>query len=217
MIYISPSLLSADFSNLEKEIKSCEESGADYLHLDIMDGHFVPNITFGPFIVEFCKKISKLPLDVHLMIEKPENYIEAFAKAGADIITIHAESTVHIHRQIQLIKSLGVKAGIALNPATSVEFLDYILDDLDMVLFMSVNPGFSGQSFIESTLDKIDQFNIYYQDRLKEDFLIQVDGGVNDKTVKSLTEKGVNMLVSGNYFFKHPDRKEAIKILKENK
>ena len=217
MIYIAPSLLSADFSNLGKEIKSCEESGADYLHLDIMDGHFVPNITFGPFIVEFCKKISKLPLDVHLMIEKPENNIEKFAKAGADIITIHAESTVHIHRQIQLIKSLGVKASIALNPATSVEFLDYILEDLDMVLFMSVNPGFSGQSFIPSTLDKIDQFNIYYQDRLKEDFLIQVDGGVNDKTVKSLTERGVNMLVSGNYFFKHPDRKEAIRILKGNK
>ena len=214
MIYISPSLLSADFSNLEKEIKSCEESGADYLHLDIMDGHFVPNITFGPFIVEFCKKISKLPLDVHLMIENPENYIEKFAKAGADIIVIHAEATVHIHRQIQLIKSLGVKAGIALNPATSVEFLDYLIDDLDLVLFMSVNPGFSGQSFIPSTLDKIDQFNIYYKDRLKEDFLIQVDGGVNDKTVKLLTERGVNMLVSGNYFFKHPNRKEAIKILK---
>jgi ribulose-phosphate 3-epimerase len=148
------------------------------------------------------------------MIENPENYIEKFAKAGADIIVIHAESTVHIHRQIQLIKSLGVKAGIALNPATSIEFLDYILEDLDLVLFMSVNPGFSGQSFIPSTLDKIDQFNIYYQDRLKKDFLIQVDGGVNDKTVKSLTDKGVNMLVSGNYFFKHPDRKEAIKILK---
>ena len=214
MIYISPSLLSADFSNLGKEIKSCEDSGADYLHLDIMDGHFVPNITFGPFIVEFCKKLSKLPLDVHLMIENPENYIEKFAKAGADIITIHAESTVHIHRQLQLIRSLGVKAGIALNPATSVEFLDYVIDDLDMVLFMSVNPGFSGQSFIPSTLDKIDQFNIYYKDRLKEDFLIQVDGGVNEKTYKLLTERGVNMLVSGNYFFKHPDRKEAIDILK---
>ena len=213
-ILIAPSLLSADFSKLGEEIKSIEESGADYLHLDIMDGHFVPNITFGPFIVSFCKKSSKLPLDVHLMIENPEKYIEDFVKAGADILCIHAESTVHLHRQIQYIKTFGVKVGVALNPSTSLESLEYVIEDLDMVLLMSVNPGFSGQSFIPVINDKLKKFYKMYGDRIKDDFLLEIDGGVNEKTYKPLIENGANMLVSGNYFFKSKNRSEIVKILK---
>jgi len=214
MIYVAPSLLSADFRTLEKEIKSCEETGCDYLHLDIMDGHFVPNITFGPFIVEFCKKASKLPLDVHLMIENPERYIPDFVKAGADIVVVHAEACVHLHRQIQFIKSFGVKAGVALNPATPLEVLDYVIEDLDLVLLMSVNPGFSGQKFIPAVQDKLRLFKQRYAGRLKQDFLLEVDGGVNDQTVGSLIKAGANMFVSGNYFFQHTDRKHAVKTLK---
>ncbi len=213
-ILIAPSLLSADFSNLGAEIKSIEDSGADYLHLDVMDGHFVPNITFGPFIVNFCKKLSKLPLDVHLMIENPEKYIEDFVKAGADIVCIHAESTVHLHRQVQYIKSFGVKAGVALNPSTPLESLEYVIEDLDMVLLMSVNPGFSGQSFIPAINDKLKKFNKMFGSRTKENFLLEIDGGVNDKTYKELVDNGANMLVSGNYFFKSDNRGEIVSILK---
>jgi ribulose-phosphate 3-epimerase len=214
MIHIAPSLLSADFRDLEAELKSVEESGADFLHLDIMDGHFVPNITFGPFIVDFCRKTSGLVLDVHLMIEKPEKYIEDFIKAGAGIVSVHVETCPHLHRQLQHIRSLGARPAVAINPATEIDFLDYVIDDLDMVLFMSVNPGFSGQKFIPSVLNKIDLFNQRYSSGLKKDFIIQVDGGVNDETCGLLTERGVNCLVSGNYFFKHPDRKKAVKILR---
>ena len=213
-ILIAPSLLSADFSNLGAEIKSIEDSGADYLHLDVMDGHFVPNITFGPFIVNFCKKLSKLPLDVHLMIENPEKYIEDFVKAGADIVCIHAESTVHLHRQVQYIKSFGVKAGVALNPSTPLESLEYVIEDLDMVLLMSVNPGFSGQSFIPAINDKLKKFNKMFGSRTKENFLLEIDGGVNDKTYKELVDNGASMLVSGNYFFKSDNRGEIVSILK---
>ncbi|MBU4486633.1 MAG: ribulose-phosphate 3-epimerase [Candidatus Delongbacteria bacterium] len=214
MIHIAPSLLSADFRNLENEIKSVKDSGADFLHLDIMDGHFVPNITFGPFIVDFCRKTTDLTLDVHLMIEQPEKYIGDFVKAGADIISVHVEACPHLHRQLQFIRSFGIKSGVAVNPATEIDFLDYVIDDLDMILFMTVNPGFSGQKFIPSVLKKIELFNNRYRASLKDDFIVQVDGGVNDKTCKLLTDSGVNCLVSGNYFFKHPDRKEAVKVLK---
>ena len=214
MIYVAPSMLSADFRNLEKEIKSVEESGGDYLHLDIMDGHFVPNITFGPFIVEFCKKASRLPLDVHLMIEHPEKYIENFAKAGANIICIHAEATVHLHRQIQLIKASGTKAGVALNPSTPLDILEYVIEDLDMVLLMSVNPGFSGQKFIPSINDKLKSFKERFGKRTKENFLLEVDGGVNEDTYQELIANGANMLVSGSYFFKSENRKKAIELLK---
>ncbi len=214
MIHIAPSILSADMNNLQAELDSIKESGADFIHLDIMDGHFVPNITFGPFIVDFCRKASDLTLDVHLMIENPERYIEDFIKAGADIICVHKEACTHLHRQLQYIRSFGAKAAVAVNPATGIDFLDYVIDDLDMILFMSVNPGFSGQKFIPSVLKKIDLFNERYGDHLKNDFIIQVDGGVNDKTCGLLTDKGVNCLVSGNYFFKHPDRKKAVQILR---
>ncbi len=214
-IYISPSLLSADFSNLEKEIKEVEESGADYLHLDIMDGHFVPNLTFGPFISKFIKNISKLPLDVHLMVEKPEDYIPQYAKMGAEIIVVHQEACTHLHRQIQLIKSFGAKAGVALNPATPLETLDYIIEDLDLVLIMSVNPGYSGQKFIESSVRKIENFHKKFKGRLKENFLLEVDGGVNNETAPRLIKAGANMLVSGSYYFKSENKKEIISLLKK--
>lgn len=215
MIYISPSLLSADFGNLAEEIKSTEKSGADYLHLDIMDGHFVPNITFGAGIVKTCNELTDMPLDVHLMIENPEKYIEDFVKAGADIISIHAETCPHLHRQVTFVKSFGIKVAVALNPATPLDILEYVIDDLDMVLFMSVNPGFSGQSFIPSVIDKIKKFNKRFGSRInKETFLIQVDGGVNDKTIKVLKDNGVNFFVSGSYFYNSKDRKKTIDLLK---
>ena len=157
MVKIAPSILSADFSKLGEEIKDVERGGADYIHVDVMDGHFVPNITIGPLIVDSIRPITKLPLDVHLMIENPDQYIEDFAKAGADYITVHVEACRHLHRTIQLIKSLGVKAGVVLNPATPVQLIEPIIEDVDMVLLMTVNPGFGGQKFISSVLPKIKQ------------------------------------------------------------
>ena len=213
-VKISPSLLSCDFTNLRDEIKSIESAGCDFVHLDVMDGRFVPNITFGPLMVEACKKITKLPLDVHLMIVEPENYIEKFAKAGADLITIHAESTIHLHRQINLIKSFGCKAGVVLNPATSLDVLEYVIDDCDIVLLMSVNPGFSGQSFIPAILNKTEEFFKRFSSRLCKDFLLEIDGGVNEKTAHELIKRGANMLVSGNYFFKSDNRKAVVDYLK---
>ena len=210
---IAPSLLSANILQLEQEIKELEKNGADWFHVDIMDGHFVPNITFGAPVIKCLRKLTEIPFDVHLMIENPENYIADFADAGADIITVHAESTVHLHRLIQQIKDHGVKAGVSLNPATSLDVLDYVLEDLDMVLIMSVNPGFGGQSFIPQCKEKIRALKKMISDRdLKVD--IQVDGGVKLDNVKEIADCGADIVVAGSAIFGEKDPTEATKKFK---
>lgn len=213
MVKIAPSILSADFARLGEEIKDVERGGADYIHVDVMDGHFVPNITIGPLIVDAIRPVTKLPLDVHLMIENPDQYIEAFAKAGADYITVHVEASRHLHRTIQLIKSTGVKAGVVLNPATPVDSLKHIIEDVDMVLLMSVNPGFGGQKFITSVLPKIRQVK-ELADSLNPELEIEVDGGVNEETAKLCIEAGANVLVAGSAVFNKEDRGAAIASLR---
>ncbi len=209
MVKIAPSILSADFAKLGEEIEDVEQGGADYIHVDVMDGHFVPNITIGPLIVEAIRPVTKLPLDVHLMIENPEQYINAFAKAGADIITVHQEATVHLHRTIQMIKKEGVKAGVVINPATPAEMIRPILRDVDLVLFMTVNPGFGGQAFIPSVLPKIKQVAKWRAEQ-GYSFEIEVDGGVNRETAKLCVEAGCDVLVAGSAIFNEKNRKEAI-------
>ncbi|RKQ37438.1 ribulose-phosphate 3-epimerase [Oceanobacillus halophilus] len=209
MTKIAPSILSADFSKLGEEIKDVEKGGADYIHVDVMDGHFVPNITIGPLIVEAIKPVTKLPLDVHLMIEDPDKYIPVFAESGASIITVHQETTKHLHRTIQLIKLNGVKAGVVINPATPADVLLPILPDIDMVLIMTVNPGFGGQSFIKSTLSKIERVAKWRED-FNLDFEIEVDGGVNVDTAKLCTDAGADVLVAGSAVFNAENRREAI-------
>lgn len=210
MMKLSPSILSADFSKLLDDVKKVEKGGAQYLHIDVMDGHFVPNITMGPLAVSALKGKTSMVLDVHLMIESPEKYIEEFAKAGADIICVHAEATKHLHRTIQKIKQLGVKAAVALNPATSIECLDYIIDDIDMVLVMSVNPGFGGQSFIPSSLRKISAIKKMIDDRgLNVD--IEVDGGVKLSNAKEVLDAGANILVAGSAVFAADNVEETVK------
>jgi ribulose-phosphate 3-epimerase len=213
MIKIAPSILSADLLKLEEQVKEVEENGADYLHVDVMDGHFVPNITFGPVMVSTLKKITRLPLDVHLMISKPDKYIKEFADNGADIITVHQETCNHLHRTIQLIKDCGAKAGVSLNPATGVDTLKVIANDLDLILLMSVNPGFGGQKFIKSTVNKIE-----YLAKLKKDknytFEIEVDGGINPETAKQVAKAGAEVLVAGNAIFKQVNIGQACKDIK---
>lgn len=213
MVKIAPSILAANFSKLAEEIKDVEKGGADYIHIDVMDGHFVPNITMGPLVVEAIRPVTKLPLDVHLMIQNPDQYIEAFAKAGADYITVHVEACTHLHRTIQLIRSFGVKAGVVLNPATHVETIQHILEDIDMILLMTVNPGFGGQSFIHTVIPKIQQVKNMI-DRKGLNIEVEVDGGINPETAKLCYDAGANVLVAGSAIYQHEDRKAAIQAIK---
>jgi ribulose-phosphate 3-epimerase len=199
MIKISPSILSADFCNLEFEVKSLEDAGADMIHIDVMDGHFVPNLTFGAPVIQSIKKHTNLPLDVHLMIASPEKYIADYAEAGSDILTIHPETTIHLDRTINEIKKSGMKAGISLLPTTSTNVIEYVIDVIDLILVMTVNPGFGGQKFIQSQLPKIETIRSMIQDK---DILLSVDGGIDDQTAKLSVDAGANMLVSGNFIFK---------------
>ncbi len=215
MIKIAPSILSADFSRLGEDIQAVDRAGADYIHVDVMDGHFVPNITIGPLVVAALRKVTDKPLDVPLMIENPDLYIAEFAKAGADIITVHQEAVPHLHRTVQLIKSLGKKAGVSLNPATPVETLDVILDELDLVLVMSVNPGFGGQSFIPSALDKISAL----RQRITQRGLateLEVDGGVKIENIREVVAAGADVLVAGSAVFNTDDYAATILALREN-
>mgnify|MGYP001042065466 CR=1 FL=1 len=213
MVKIAPSILSADFSKLGEEIIAVDRAGADYIHIDVMDGHFVPNITIGPLIVEAVRPVTKLPLDVHLMIENPDHYIEAFAKAGANFITVHVEACRHLHRTIQNIKSFGVKAGVVLNPATPVESIQHIIGDIDMVLLMSVNPGFGGQTFIPEVLSKIRKVKeMAEQKGLSVE--IEIDGGVNPETARQCIEAGATVLVAGSAVYNQKDYKQAISQLR---
>lgn len=214
MALLAPSLLSADFVRLAEEIARVEAAGADWLHLDIMDGHFVPNLTFGPPVVAAIRKISKLPLDVHLMVSNPAALVEQFAEAGADYLTVHVETEPHLHRLVNRIRELGVKPAVTLNPATSVDLLDEILSEVDMVLVMSVNPGFGGQKFIPASLDKIRRLRQKLK-RLDRQVLIEVDGGVNQATAPQLIEAGVDVLVAGSAVFGSADMKATIAALKQ--
>ena len=214
MALLAPSLLSADFVRLAEEIARVEAAGADWLHLDIMDGHFVPNLTFGPPVVAAIRKISKLPLDVHLMVTNPAALVEQFAEAGADYLTVHVETEPHLHRLVNRIRELGVKPAVTLNPATSVDLLDEILSEVDMVLVMSVNPGFGGQKFIPASLDKIRRLRQKLK-RLDRQVLIEVDGGVNQATAPQLIEAGVDVLVAGSAVFGSADMKATIAALKQ--
>jgi ribulose-phosphate 3-epimerase len=214
MAKIAPSILSADFSCLGEEVKRIDLAGADLVHIDVMDGQFVPNITFGPPVIKSLRKVTELPFDVHLMIESPERYIEDFVKAGADYITVHAESTTHLHRTLQLIKSFGIKAGVVLNPATSLDVLEYVLEEVDMVLIMTVNPGFGGQSFIDSTKEKIKRLRKIIDER-KLPIEIQVDGGVKLNNIAEIAECGADIFVAGSAVYGAEDIEATIKEMKE--
>ena len=213
MVKIAPSILSADFSRLGEEVKAVEEAGADWIHVDVMDGKFVPNITVGPLVVESLRKVTKLPLDVHLMIENADQYIEDFANAGADIISVHAEACPHLHRTVQSIKENGAKAGVVLNPATTLFALDEIIEQVDMVLLMSVNPGFGGQQFIGSVLSKIELLrNTLDESGVELD--VEVDGGVKPDNAATIKQAGANVLVAGSAIFGSDDYKKAIEELR---
>ncbi|TYP59992.1 ribulose-phosphate 3-epimerase [Thermosediminibacter litoriperuensis] len=213
MIKVAPSILSADFSRLQEEVKRVEDAGADLLHIDVMDGHFVPNITVGPPVISSLRQRCSLPFDVHLMIENPERYVEDFIKAGADILTVHVESTVHINRLVQSIRDKGALPAVALNPGTPLNALDYILEDVHMVLLMTVNPGFGGQSFIKGMLKKIRELKSLIVTR-NLDVLIQVDGGINEKNALEVVNAGADILVAGSAVYNSPDPASVIRKLK---
>lgn len=211
---IAPSILSADFSNLQRDIELVEKGGADYIHVDVMDGQFVPNITFGLNIVQAIRPITKLPLDVHLMIVDPEKYIPAFAKAGADIITVHVEATPHIHRALQMMKDLGVKSGVVINPGTPITMIKHVLPIADQVLVMTVNPGFGGQSFIEETVEKIAELS-ELREQNNWHYSIEVDGGIVPETAQICQKAGADVFVAGSYIYNSEDPVGQINQLKE--
>ena len=214
MVKIAPSILSADFSRLGDEIKAVEDAGADWIHVDVMDGHFVPNITIGPPVIESIRKVTKLPLDVHLMIEHADRYVKSFAEAGADLLTVHVEACPHLDRTLQAIRELDVRAGVVLNPATPLSSLEEVLHEIDVVLLMSVNPGFSGQSFIPSVLDKASNLRdimSHYEDEIE----MQVDGGVRVDNAGKIKEAGASVLVAGSAIFNSKDYKKTIQQLRD--
>ncbi len=212
MLELSPSLLSADFTDLKSEIEVLDKNGVKYLHLDVMDGMFVPNISFGPMIIKQLRPLTNMIFDVHLMIEDPDRYVQNFKDAGADILTVHYEACKHLHRTVSYIKSLGMKAGVSLNPATNIDVLDYVLEDLDLVLIMSVNPGFGGQSFIPSAIDKIKNLKAKIRER-NLNVIVEVDGGVKTTNVKDVIEAGADLIVSGSDVF--ADKENRIRAYKE--
>ena len=207
---IAPSLLSADFANLERDIKMLEKGGAHLLHIDVMDGHFVPNITIGPLVVKAINKVASIPLDVHLMIENPSDYVDAFIDAGADYLTVHAEATPHLHRVLQKIKARGVKAGVSLNPHTPLSAISEVLGDIDLLLIMSVNPGFGGQSFIPNSLDKLKRLQKLLVEKNAQHIEVEVDGGVKLDNIKEISAAGCDIFVSGSGIFKATNPKEMI-------
>jgi ribulose-phosphate 3-epimerase len=214
MRLIAPSILSADFSKLGDEIKAVESAGADWIHADVMDGHFVPNITIGPLVVEAVKRVTDLPIDVHLMIENPDNYISAFAEAGASYISVQVETCIHLNRTVQRIKDCGARAGVVLNPATPLANLEWVLEDVDYVLIMSVNPGFGGQAFIPSSLDKIKALRQQIQGRGLS-VLIEVDGGVNENTIAAIASAGADVFVAGSAIFGSKDYQKTVQSFRQ--
>lgn len=215
MVKIAPSILSADFARLKEEVAEVEKAGADWIHIDVMDGHFVTNITMGPLVVEAIRPHTSLPLDVHLMIEQPDRYIEAFAKAGADYISVHQEACPHLHRTIYQIKELGVKAGVVINPATPWTLIQPILPDVDLVLLMTVNPGFGGQTFIPSVLSKMKQMTQWIQEQQLHHIEVEVDGGIHSGTARAAVESGATVLVAGSAIFGQKNRLDALEAIRQ--